>query len=269
MALSDTARRILTEAAQHPMRLASPPDKLLTAAARAVLNIVLKQGYVEECEAPREYVGLGWRRQDGAWAMIRATEAGLLAIGAAPASVDLAASATLTDTKNADTGPERANAPQDPGNALLTASAAEEPHEDPSGANAVQQPFTAPIRPSLRYVARRVLAAWDDEAGERAGLADAMAALRAILVKPAPAPRTTSLRKLREGTKQQEVLGMLRRPEGATVAQIAEATGWQPHTVLGFFAGLKKRQGIKVSVLERVRQVGPGKEGAKGSYTVY
>jgi hypothetical protein len=68
MALSDTARRILTEAAQHPMRLASPPDKLPTAAARAVLNILLKQGYVEECEAPMEYVGLGWRRQDGAWA---------------------------------------------------------------------------------------------------------------------------------------------------------------------------------------------------------
>jgi Protein of unknown function (DUF3489) len=199
--------------------------------------------------------------------MIRATEAGLLAIGAAPASVDPAASATLTDTKNADTGPERANAPQDPGNALLTAPAAEEPHTttDPSGANAVQQPFTAPIRPSLRYVARRVLAAWDEEAGERAGLADAMAALRAILVKLAPAPRTTSPRKLREGTKQQEVLGMLRRPEGATIAQIAEATGWQPHTVRGFFAGLKKRQGIKVSVLERVRQVGPGKEGAKSS----
>ena len=33
---------------------------------------------------------------------------------------------------------------------------------------------------------------------------------------------------------------MLRRPEGATVAQIAEATGWAAHTVRGFFAGLKK-----------------------------
>ena len=36
----------------------------------------------------------------------------------------------------------------------------------------------------------------------------------------------------------------------------------------GFFAGLKKK-GIEVSVLERVRQVGPNKAGAKGSYTVY
>ncbi len=40
------------------------------------------------------------------------------------------------------------------------------------------------------------------------------------------------------------------------------------HTVRGFFAGLKKR-GIEVSVLERIRQVGPNKAGAKGSYTVY
>ena len=37
----------------------------------------------------------------------------------------------------------------------------------------------------------------------------------------------------------------------------------------GFFAGLKKRQGITVEVAERIRQVGPNKQGAKGSYTVY
>ena len=46
-----------------------------------------------------------------------------------------------------------------------------------------------------------------------------------------------------------------------------EATGWAPHTVRGFLAGLAKK-GITVTVLDRVRQVGPGKEGAKGSYTV-
>jgi hypothetical protein len=65
------------------------------------------------------------------------------------------------------------------------------------------------------------------------------------------------------------VLGLLRRPEGATVAQVAQATGWQPHTVRGFFAGLKARHGIAVTVQERVRQVGLGKAGAKGSYSVY
>jgi hypothetical protein len=91
-----------------------------------------------------------------------------------------------------------------------------------------------------------------------------------ILAKPAGATREPGApRKPREGTKQEAVLAMLRREEGATRAQICEVTGWQQHTVRGFFAGPKKRQGIEVQALERVRQVGPNKEGARGSYTVY
>lgn len=37
-------------------------------------------------------------------------------------------------------------------------------------------------------------------------------------------------RKLRSGTKQAQVIEMLQRAEGATLAQIMEATGWQMHT---------------------------------------
>ena len=131
-------------------------------------------------------------------------------------------------------------------------------------------PRRPPRRATLRDAAAAVLAAWDDEANREAdiiGALDApMAALRALLAgKPARAPRDAAApRKPREGTKQETVLTMLRRAEGATVAQIAEATGWAHHTVRGFFAGLKKK-GIVVTVLERVRQVGPNKEGAKGS----
>ena len=41
---------------------------------------------------------------------------------------------------------------------------------------------------------------------------------------------------------------MLRRVEGATIAQIVEATGWQPHTARGALAGaLKKRLGLDVA----------------------
>ena len=64
------------------------------------------------------------------------------------------------------------------------------------------------------------------------------------------------------------MLTLLRRDEGATIAQVMEATGWAQHTVRGFFAGLKKK-GHTVEVLERVRQVGTGKQGAKGSYSIY
>ena len=69
-------------------------------------------------------------------------------------------------------------------------------------------------------------------------------------------------------TKPETVLAHLRRIEGASGPAIAEATGWAAHTVRGFLAGLAKK-GIRVEVLDRVRPVGSGKEGAKCSYTVY
>ena len=93
-------------------------------------------------------------------------------------------------------------------------------------------------------------------------------ALKASLVRRAPARAPGAARKPREGTKQEAVLTMLRRAEGATIAQIADTTGWANHTVRGFLAGLKKK-GIQVTTLERVRMVGPNKEGAKGSYSIY
>ena len=94
-----------------------------------------------------------------------------------------------------------------------------------------------------------------------------METLRALLAEKAPR-EATAPHKPREGTKQEAVITLLRRHEGATIAQIIEATGWQQHTVRGFLAGLKKK-GIKVETLERVRMVGPTKVGAKGSYSSY
>lgn len=89
-------------------------------------------------------------------------------------------------------------------------------------------------------------------------------------MKPACASREPgAARKPREGTKQQTVLALVRREEGATIAQICAATGWQSHTVRGFFAGLRTRQGISVVDAERIRQVGPNQAGAKGSYSIY
>ena len=44
------------------------------------------------------------------------------------------------------------------------------------------------------------------------------------------------------------LIAMLRRPEGATIAQVIEATGWQPHTVRGAISGaLKKKRGLEVT----------------------
>ncbi|MFC0386842.1 DUF3489 domain-containing protein [Muricoccus vinaceus] len=63
---------------------------------------------------------------------------------------------------------------------------------------------------------------------ERSALPGAVEALRAALCRGGGArpPRAPSAsRCLREGTKQQAVLILLRRPEGATITQVIEATG--------------------------------------------
>ena len=60
--------------------------------------------------------------------------------------------------------------------------------------------------------------------------------------QPNPAPKRGP-----GNSKQALVIEMLKRPEGATIAQICEATSWQAHTVRGTFAGaLKKKLGLTI-----------------------
>ena len=52
----------------------------------------------------------------------------------------------------------------------------------------------------------------------------------------------------RENSKQATVIQMLQRPEGATVQQICEITGWQKHTVRGTLSGaLKRKLGLNIT----------------------
>ena len=52
---------------------------------------------------------------------------------------------------------------------------------------------------------------------------------------------------LSKTTKQDEVLAMLRRANGASIDEIVAATDWQPHSARGFLSGaVKKRLGIDV-----------------------
>jgi hypothetical protein len=192
-----------------------------------------------------------WRKDaDGTPILIQVTDEGLRAIGIDPNEGRVAP----------DTAPQGGESP--------APQAEEQPSAEPAQA-APEAPNMASV--NLREAAERLLAAWEDAPPANADnnpIAQAMAMLRDALTRRATRA-TGAPRKPREGTKQEVVLAMLRRPEGATVAQIAEATGWAQHTVRGFFAGLKKRQGITVEIAERIRQVGPNKQGAKGSYTVY
>lgn len=55
-------------------------------------------------------------------------------------------------------------------------------------------------------------------------------------------------RKPRQHTKHMKLIEMLRRPDGATIAQIAKALDWQHHTVRGAMSGaLKKKLGLTIT----------------------
>ena len=50
---------------------------------------------------------------------------------------------------------------------------------------------------------------------------------------------------IRAGTKQAQIIALLQRPEGASIAEIVEATGWLPHSARGLISGgLKKKLGF-------------------------
>src|SRR5256885_11210139 len=69
------------------------------------------------------------------------------------------------------------------------------------------------------------------------------------------------------GREQARVLELLRRPSGATIATIMESTGWQSHSVRGFFAGVVRKK-LRLNLVSektdggRVYRIAKGKPGA-------
>ena len=68
----------------------------------------------------------------------------------------------------------------------------------------------------------------------------------------------------RPQSKQDRVLAMLRRKEGTTVTAVMKATGWQSHSVRGFFTGVVRKK-LHLNLLsaksdgERIYRVVDGK----------
>jgi Protein of unknown function (DUF3489) len=103
---------------------------------------------------------------------------------------------------------------------------------------------------------KRLLALWNAlpgvekrrKVGDRAALITELWSAIEALPDPEPEPDTKRL------SKQGAVIAMLRRPEGATVDEVASAMGWQRHTVRGLFSGtVKKKLGLTLASAQEER----------------
>ena len=103
---------------------------------------------------------------------------------------------------------------------------------------------------------KRLLALWNALPGveKRRKLSDRPALIdrlwSAIEALPDPEPQSNP----RRPSKQDEVIALLRRADGATIDEVASATGWQRQTVRGVCSGtLKKKLGLTVASAKEER----------------
>jgi hypothetical protein len=272
--------RVLTLGSEHPEHLALAPKHLPAAACRAVVNSLLKSRLLIEVPAPPQprllkYQAMIWRHGDPQTCtetdavtrtpyMLKVTDEGLRAIGIDPNEGD-------AQPGEPDCSGIEGSVPEGTKVVVIDPLTKLDPPAAPAlpvlKVTAVSD-TTLTVLPGMRLSLREAAQALLDEIEHQGvpGLGKWTDALNAALAEKRA---TAAPRAPRADSKQEAVLTMLRRAEGATVAQIAEAMGWQQHTVRGFLAGLKKRPGITLEIADRVRMVGPNKTGAKGSYTVY
>jgi type VI protein secretion system component VasF len=107
---------------------------------------------------------------------------------------------------------------------------------------------------AARLSGKRLLALWNAlpavEKRRKVGDRDALIEQLWSAIEMLPDPQSDAKRP----SKQDEVIAMLRRAEGATVDEVVGATGWQRHTVRGVFSGtLKKKLGLTLASAKEER----------------
>jgi hypothetical protein len=109
---------------------------------------------------------------------------------------------------------------------------------------------------TARLSGKRLLALWNalpgvekqTKVGDRNTLIDQLWSAIEALPDPDQEPNA------KRPSKQDAVIAMLQRPEGATVDEVANAMGWQRHTVRGLFSGaLKKKLGLTLASAKEER----------------
>jgi hypothetical protein len=91
------------------------------------------------------------------------------------------------------------------------------------------------------------------------------------VAKRAKAPRAKGAKAgkqpgIRSDSKQAKVIAMLQSPKGVTIKAMEKATGWQPHSVRGFLAGVvRKRLRLKLTSMkvDGIRTYRIASEGAR------
>jgi Protein of unknown function (DUF3489) len=109
---------------------------------------------------------------------------------------------------------------------------------------------------AARLSGKRLLALWnalpDAEKRKKVGDRNALVDQLWSAVEALPDPEQQS--ETKPASKQDAVIAMLQRPEGATVDEVAGAMGWQRHTVRGLFSGtLKKKLGLTLASVQEKR----------------
>lgn len=73
--------------------------------------------------------------------------------------------------------------------------------------------------------------------------------------KPTTSPvrrKTTTKPASDQSTKHARLIAMLQGAEGATIAKMMKATGWQQHSVRGFLAGIVRKK-LKLNLVSEVQ----------------